>query len=75
LVVVKRVWLAFGAALAVTSALPEAVAATKAEKCARYNEQLAHIAAEMREGGSKARQHKLEARRQKVLARKAKLGC
>lgn len=61
--------------VALLAASAPAAAASKAEKCARYNEQLAAIAADMREGGSKARQHKLEARRQKVLARKAKLGC
>ncbi len=52
-----------------------AQAATKAERCARYQEQLARVEAAKRRGGSEAHQHKLEAQRQKILAGQAKYKC
>ena len=61
--------------LALAAWLPGAAAASKAERCAKYKEQLARIEEAKRETTDKARLHKLESRRQKVLAGQAKHGC
>jgi hypothetical protein len=49
--------------------------ATKAERCAKYKAELAEIAEARKRGGSDAHLHKLEAKRQKVLAAQAKHHC
>jgi len=55
--------------------LPGALAATKAERCEKYREELARIEEAKRRGGSEARLHKLESKRQKILAARAKHHC
>jgi len=55
--------------------LPGAVAATKAERCAKYNAELVQIDEAKKRGGGEARLHKLESKRQKILAAKAKHHC
>ena len=60
---------------AVVICVPAASAATKAERCAKYNEELVHIDEAKKRGGSEARLHKLESKRQKILAAKAKHHC
>ena len=55
--------------------VPGASAATKAERCAKYKEELVRIEKAKAKGGSEARLHKLEAQRQKVLAGQAKHHC
>ena len=52
-----------------------ASAATKAERCAKYNEELAHIDEAKKKTTNEARLHKLESKRQKILAGKAKHKC
>ena len=61
--------------LAAVAWLPPAAAVTKAERCAKYGEELARIEKAKNRGGSEARLHKLEAQRQKVLAAQAKHRC
>lgn len=63
------------ALLAALACIPPVAAATRAERCARYNEELVRIEKAKKRGGSEARLHKLEAQRQKVLAYKAKHHC
>lgn len=55
--------------------VPGAPAATKAERCARYNEELAQIEEAKKKTRNEARLHKLESKRQKILAGKAKHHC
>jgi hypothetical protein len=55
--------------------VPSAAAATKAERCEKYKEELARIEEAKRRGGSEARLHKLESKRQKILAARAKHHC
>ena len=63
-------------ALALAAAsMPQASAATHAERCAKYKTELAEIAEAKKRGGSEAHMHKLEAKRQKVLAAQAKHRC
>ena len=54
---------------------PYAAAATKAERCAKYNEEIAQIEEAKRKTTNEARLHKLESKRQKILAGKAKHKC
>jgi hypothetical protein len=61
--------------LAALAWLPPAAAVTKAERCARYAEELTRIEKAKKRGGSEARLHKLEAQRQKVLAAQARHHC
>ena len=61
--------------LGVTLVIPAASAATKAERCEKYKEELVRIEKAKAKGGSEARLHKLEAQRQKVLAAQAKHHC
>ena len=61
--------------LAAVAWLPPAAAATKAERCAKYAEELVRIEKAKKRGGSEVRLHKLEAQRQKVLAYQAKHHC
>jgi enolase len=61
--------------LAVTFAIPGASAATRAERCEKYNEELARIEEAKKRTTSEARLHKLESKRQKILAGKAKHKC
>ncbi len=61
--------------LAVTFAIPGALAATRAERCEKYNEELARIEEAKKHTTGEARLHKLEAKRQKILAGKAKHKC
>lgn len=61
--------------LAVAAGIPPASAATKAERCEKYKEQLRRLEQAKRETSDKARLHKLESRRQKVLAGQAKNKC
>jgi hypothetical protein len=58
-----------------TALVPDAAAASKAERCEKYKEQLRRIDAAKRETSDKARLHKLESRRQKVLAGQARNKC
>ena len=62
-------------ALATLAFVPAATAASKEERCEKYAEELAKIEKAKAKGGSEARLHKLEARRQKILAAKAKHHC
>jgi len=55
--------------------VPCAAAATKTERCEKYKEELARVEEAKRRGGSEAHLHKLEAKRQKILAAKAKHHC
>jgi hypothetical protein len=52
-----------------------ASAATKAERCAKYNEELAQIEEAKKKTTNEARLHRLESKRQKILAGKAKYHC
>jgi len=61
--------------LAVAFCVPEAAAATKAERCAKYNEELAQIEVAKKKTNNEARLHKLESKRQRILAGKAKHKC
>jgi hypothetical protein len=61
--------------LAVATFIPAAAAASKEERCAKYSEQLKRIDEAKRETTDKARLHKLESRRQKILAGQAKHKC
>jgi hypothetical protein len=61
--------------LALAACAPGASAATRAERCAKYKAELAEIAEAKKRGGSDAHMHKLEAKRQKVLAAQAKHRC
>jgi hypothetical protein len=63
--------------VAIAAALyaPYSAAATKAERCAKYNEELAQIETAKKKTSNEARLHKLEAKRQKILAGKAKHHC
>ena len=65
--------------LAIAAFVPALVsptsAATKAERCEKYAEELAKIEKAKARGGSEARMHKLESKRQKILAAKAKHHC
>ena len=61
--------------LAAVVFVPGAAAASKEERCAKYQEQLRRLDAQKRETTDKARLHKLESRRQKVLAGQAKHKC
>ena len=55
--------------------VPCAAAATKAERCAKYNEELVQIEEAKKKTTNEARLHKLESKRQKILAGKAKHKC
>ena len=61
--------------LAFAVLVPSAAAASKAERCAKYAEQLHEIEEAKKRGGSEARMHKLESKRQKILAARAKHKC
>ena len=61
--------------IAVALSAPYAAAATKAERCARYNEELAQIEEAKKKTSNEARLHRLESKRQKILAGKAKHKC
>ena len=61
--------------LAAAVFVPGAAAASKEERCAKYKEQLRRLDEQKRETTDKARLHKLESRRQKVLAGQAKHKC
>jgi hypothetical protein len=61
--------------LAAAVFVPSAAAASKEERCAKYREQLRRLDEAKRETTDKARLHKLESRRQKVLAGQAKNKC
>ena len=61
--------------LALAVGWSSASAATKAERCEKYKEQLRRIDAAKRGTSDKARLHKLESRRQKVLAGQARNKC
>jgi len=62
--------------IALAAGIPAAAAAaTKAERCEKYKEELVRIEKAKAKGGSEARLHKLEAQRQKVLAAQAKHHC
>jgi hypothetical protein len=61
--------------LAAAVFVPSAAAASREERCAKYKEQLARIEEAKRETTDKARLHKLESRRQKVLAGQTKHKC
>jgi hypothetical protein len=61
--------------LAAAVFVPSAAAASKEERCAKYREQLRRLDEAKRETTDKARLHKLESRRQKVLAGQAKNRC
>jgi len=61
--------------LAVAACIPAASAATKAERCAKYNEELAQIEEAKKKTSNEARLHRLESKRQKILAGKAKHKC
>jgi hypothetical protein len=55
--------------------VPSAAAATREERCAKYAEQLRRIEEAKKDTTDKARLHKLESRRQKVLAGQARHKC
>lgn len=61
--------------LVLAGSVAAASAATKAERCAKYNEELAQIEEAKKKTTNEARLHKLESKRQKVLAGKAKYHC
>lgn len=61
--------------LTAASFVPGAAAASKEERCAKYADQLRRIAAAKKETTDKARLHKLESRRQKILAGQTKHRC
>lgn len=61
--------------LAAAAFIPGAQAASKAERCAKYKEELVRVEEAKRRGGSEAHLHKLEAKRQKILAAQAKHRC
>ncbi len=61
--------------LTVASWIPGAAAATKAERCAKYNEELAQIEEAKKKTTNETRLHKLESKRQKILAGKSKHKC
>ena len=61
--------------LAAAVFIPSAAAASKEERCAKYAEQLRRIEEAKKDTTDKARLHKLESRRQKVLAGQAKHRC
>lgn len=61
--------------LAVAACVPAASAATRAERCAKYNEELAQIEAAKKKTTNETRLHKLESKRQKILAGKSKHKC
>jgi len=63
------------AVLVLAGSVAGASAATKAERCAKYNEELAQIEAAKKKTTNEARLHKLESKRQKILAGKAKHKC
>ena len=61
--------------LVLAGSVASASAATKAERCAKYNEEIAQIEEAKKKATNEARLHKLESKRQKLLARKAKHKC
>lgn len=61
--------------LVLAGSVAGAAAATRAERCAKYNEEIAHIEEAKRKTTNEARLHKLESKRQKLLAGKAKHKC
>ena len=61
--------------VALAVGMPFASAATKAERCEKYKEQLRRLDQAKRETSDKARLHKLESRRQKVLAGQTRHKC
>jgi len=61
--------------LAAAAFIPDAAAASKEARCAKYKEQLARIEEAKKETSDKARLHKLESKRQKILAGQAKHHC
>ena len=61
--------------LAAITFAPVAAAASKEERCAKLKEQLRRLDEAKKETSDKARLHKLESRRQKVLAGQAKHKC
>lgn len=63
------------AVLALAGWVAGASAATKAERCAKYNEELVQIEEAKKKTTNEARLHKLESKRQKILAGKAKHKC
>jgi hypothetical protein len=69
---VRRIVVALALAAACIS---QASAETHAERCAKYRAELAEIEKAKSRGGSAAHLHKLEAKRQKVLAAQAKHRC
>ena len=54
---------------------PSAAAASKEARCEKLKEQLRRIEEAKKETSDKARLHKLESRRQKVLAGQSKYKC
>ena len=65
----------FAILLVALTCIPAASAATKAERCAKYNEELAQIEEAKKKTTNEARLHRLESKRQKILAGKAKYHC
>lgn len=61
--------------LAAAVMMPAAVAASREAHCEKLKEQLRRIEEAKRETKDQARLHKLESRRQKVLAGQAKYKC
>ena len=61
--------------LALAAGMSCAAAATKAERCEKYKEQLRRLDEAKRATNDKARLHKLESRRQKVLAGHTRHKC
>ena len=61
--------------LVLAGSVAGASAATRAERCAKYNEELAQIEEAKKKTSNEARLHKLESKRQKILAGKAKHKC
>ena len=61
--------------LVLAGSVAGASAATKAERCAKYNEEIAQIEEAKKKTSNEARLHKLESKRQKILAGKAKHKC
>jgi len=65
-------WLVF---LVLAASVASASAGSKAERCAKYNEELAQIEEAKKKTHNEVRLHKLESKRQKILAGKAKHKC
>ena len=61
--------------LVLAASVASASAATRAERCAKYNEEIAQIEEAKKKTTNEARLHKLESKRQKILAGKAKHKC